>query len=361
MTLNKEKTYKRQDELMLFFNGNDIRVHNLEEYFKSRGVFLFSNTRRPLATVVSKFIYGVDSQEKIKRYIGTKAFPTVSGFILEPETSITFEELNRYFNANVLRTFENISDSKLLYVGVKHGVLVGEIEYSTTSSKTYSLFEVVTRNIRFEIINEGNVCIIFTFLEQAIDYSIVYGVINEIINTDSNIRFRIIEENLPVLGNTDKIHAFFKESISKINPLFEVIGITNFSRKKADDGNTKDLFEMNLLSGNLETKITGIDALISSLKNRSARLNGAGFVLHGRENGYLFLLKLISNDDKKRIEIGLNEIKKVPDGSMLESFSKKEDFYKFDSANVSDEEKKRQCPTFAVNSLYLYLFLVFHR
>jgi hypothetical protein len=179
------------------------------------------------------------------------------------------EKLKEYFNAHVGKVFEDIKKSTFIHLGVEINKLIGEIEYITTVSTGNSLFEILTRNIRFEIIKKKNTYIVSMLLEQENDYNIVYGVINTILSEDKHINFNIIEQNLSVLGNTGKIHTFFKESITEINSIYEFIGIINFSRKKADDGSTKDPFEMNLLDGNLETKLTNIEPLIKSLENRT--------------------------------------------------------------------------------------------
>ncbi|WP_410510163.1 hypothetical protein RSJ42_08610 [Methanosarcina hadiensis] len=342
MTQNYEKSYKSQQDLLVFFNDNNkVRIHNLEEYFQERGIITFADKRFSLAKFASNFIYGVDSQEKLKKYVGIKAFPTRSGFLLENKDNISIDEIKEYFNSHVGEVFEDIKNSTFVRLGIGTSKLIGEIEYTISDSTGSSLFEIITRKIEFEIIPINGAFIVSMLLKQENDYNIVLGIVNEIINRDTFFNLKLIEHNLVVFGSTDKINIFFKETIKEINKKYEFMGIINFTRKKAEDlNNATDSFEMKLIEGTLETKLISIEPLLTELKSRNARLSGAGFVFYDMVSNYFFMVRIDSNEKKKRIEISfIGDVKKIVANEDIESFTKKDDFYRLPSANLSEEQK----------------------
>ncbi len=340
MTQELEKSYKNNVNLNIFFNKNEVRIHNLYEYFKEKGIIAFSNTRAPIAKFASNFIYGIDSQEKLKNYIGIKAFPTISGILLKNEKNIPMEDLVEYFDLFTGIPFEDIKNSTLLPLKIDKDKLIGIVEYTTVDHTGNYLFEVITRHIEFEITAINGAFIVSMFLKKENDYNTIYGILKEITNKNPVFSLKPIEHNLDVFNTTNKKNVFFKEIIEEIYKKYQFLGIIKFTRTPAEDlNNATDAFEKLLREGTLETKLTNIEPLLSQLTNRNARLKGVGLVFKDKKLDYVYMIHLDSDEKKKRIEIGfISDVKSINDEEW-ETFTCKDDFDNLQSANYSPEQK----------------------
>lgn len=343
MTRRLEKSYKNNHALHVFFDRNDVKIHNLNEYFRDKGIISFANIRSPLALFASNFIYGVESQEDLKKYVGIKAFPTLSGILLTNKDNISLNVLKEYFSSKVNQEFENQKNAILNTPKIGRKKLTGTIEYITVNAPGKALFEIITRDIEFEINSIKGAFIISTLLKKENDYKIILGIVKEIIDKDRRFGFKVIEHNLDAFVTTKKKNKFFLEIIKEVDPKYEFLGIIKFTRTPAEDlNNSTDAFESLLGEGTLETKkLTNIEALIEHLTSRNARLKGAGLVFKDRNINHIYIINLDSNEAKKRIEIGFNsDVKRISDtDEKIETFTCKADFDKLESVPLSRDKK----------------------
>ena len=125
----KDSLFKEEYEIGLFFNSGYIRLHNAYEYLKEKGIFAFPNEMDGMGKFVSNLFIGIDSQDNLQKYMGIKAYPTMSGFILEsvPETSL--EEFQNYLNAHTNEILIEKNEAKLTHIFTEFNKLSGEVEY----------------------------------------------------------------------------------------------------------------------------------------------------------------------------------------------------------------------------------------
>lgn len=336
-----ESLFKDHHDLQMFFNSSHIRLHSIHEYFKERGVFIFSSKNDTTAMLASSFFIGIDSQEDIRRYTDVKAFPKISGFLLEPEIETPLKNMQEYLNSHIGEEFNNMHESKLLHVSIEKEKLIVTFEYTISEVFSYNIFDTVKKEASFEVSKIGNIFPITILLNRDTDYIVAKGIIRNLIKDDSDIKLKLIEHDLLKIPTTGKKHEFFKRLIQKLNPIYEVIGIIKYNRNKADDLNPLDSFEDDHLKGSQETKIMDISYLMENLQNRSAFLEGVNIVLHNKKFNHLFVISVISKDEKHRIEVGLaSDVKKIDKPDLLEKITDKKNINNFDSFDLSEIEKQ---------------------
>ncbi|MCQ1536132.1 hypothetical protein FTO70_10660 [Methanosarcina sp. KYL-1] len=342
MSGTKENSlFKDYHTLQLFFSSNHIRLHSAQEYFKERGVFAFANEKDAMASLASNFFIGIDSQENLLKYTGVKAFPKLSGFILEADVDVTLENLYDYLSTHIGNEFGDIKESKITHIVPEPNKLSIDIEYFIDEVTSYNIFETVKREANFEISKIGNTFIATLILNRDTDYSVVFGILSSIISNDSDLKLKLIESDLSIIPTTDKRHEFFRELMKVLDKEYEVLGIIKYNRNKADDLNTSDSFEDNHLKGSQEVKRMDINEILENLKKRSAFLEGANIILHDRRSSRLFVVQLLSKSNKRRFEIGLSgDVKKYEEPDTLEKVLTKSDINDLDSDHLTESDKQ---------------------
>ena len=205
---------------------------------------------------------------------------------------------------------------------------------------SFNIFDTVRRNATFEISKLNKNFLVSLILDRDSDYSVSYLIINTIITENRDLKLRLIELDLTRISVTSQRHRFFVELISELNKIHEIQGIIKYDRNKAKDLDTDDLFEKRHLRGNHEIDITDIDDLITNIEERGALLERTDIVVYNKRSKELFVMELISKDDKRKIEVGIGDIKHIDDAKSLEGIFNKNDINKLVSVNLSELEKK---------------------
>lgn len=339
-----ESLLKSSKDLEIFFNSNHVTLHSTQQYFKERGIFAFTSRTDYMAKFASMFVIGVDSQEEIKKIIDVKSFPYISGFILKANEDTSLEELQNYLRQHSNEEFE-VKSSSLINIIDEDDLFIGIFDYLNSDLNNIDLFQIVRRKQEFEVIkfeDSNDSFLVSIILKNPSDYFVLYGIINTIINRDHGIELNIIEHDLSKLELTKRIHEFFLELISNFGAKYEFLGPVKFYRSKAKDNHSTDDFEDSLLDGSQELKLTNIKRILTGLENRGAYLRGIELVLHDPLHDYIFIIKIIAEIDKKRIEIGfVGDVKQITSPEQIEKIVKKSDISKLESASVSNDEKQK--------------------
>ena len=333
--------FKDYHDLQIFFNSTHIRLHSIHEYFKERGVFIFSSKNEHTSMFASSFFIGIDSQEDIRRYTDVKAFPKISGFVLESENETPLKNMQEYLNSHISEEFNDVHKSKLLHVSIERDKLIVTFEYTISEVFSYNIFDAVKKEASFEVSKIGNIFLITILLNRDTDYIVARGIIRNLIKDDFDIKLKLIEHDLLKIPTTGKKHEFFKRLIHELNLIYEVIGIIKYNRNKADDLKPLDSFENDHLKGSQETKIMDLSYLMENLQSKSAFLEGVNIVLHNKKSNHLFVISVISKDEKHRIEVGLaSDVKKIDEPNLLEKIIDKKNISNFDSSDLSEIKKQ---------------------
>jgi hypothetical protein len=334
--------FKDFHELELFFSSDHIRLHSTQEYFKEKGIFAFSNEKDAMAGFASKFYVGADSLRNLIRFTGVKAFPKMSGFILDViDNDTSLEDLYDYFNSHKEEEFPKVKEGKITNVIIDQNIISLYVEYNINEIMSYNIFDTVKKEANFEISKNGNIFTVTLILNRNTDYSVIYGILNIITTNDPNIKLKLIESDLCLFPTTEKRHLFFEDLMEALNKKYEVIGIIKYNRNKAEDLNTDDSFEDNHLKGSQEVNRMSITEILENLRKRSAFLEGANVVLYNRKLKQLFVVQLLSKANKKRFEIGLaSDVKKVEQHDTVEKIRTKTDINDLESAYLNEYEKQ---------------------
>lgn len=334
-----ENLFKDFHALQLFFNSDHIRLHNIHEYLKERGVFAFAGTNESIANFACNFFIGFDSQEALRKYVDVKAFPKISGFVLESENDVSLGSFRDYLKVHISEKFK-IKDSTFINLNEEHGKLHGKVEYYISEPHTYNLFNTERKEATFEISKNEKSFTLKLILNRDTDYSVIHGIINNIIKNDLSIELKIIDHDLSKFITTRKRHDFFKELIEELNLEYESLGVVKYNRNKAIDLSTQDYFEDHHIKGNQEIEIMTLDELINNIEDRGALIEGVDIVLNDINLNQFFIFRLLSKDNKRRIEIGLaSDVKKIDDSDFVDNFKSKSDLSKLESMNLSENEK----------------------
>lgn len=334
--------FKDYHELELFFSSDHIRLRSTQEYFKEKGIFAFSNEKDAMARFASKFYIGADSLRNLMKFTGVKAFPKMSGFILDVgDSNTSLDDICNYFDSHKGEEFPKVKEGKLNSVIPDYNKVSLYVEYTINEITSYNIFDTVKKEANFEISKNGNIFTVTLILNRNTDYSVIYGILNLIITNDSELKLKLIESDLGLFPTTEKRHKFFEDLMEVLNKKYEVIGIIKYNRNKADDLYTGDSFEDNHLKGSQEVNRMSITEILENLRKRSAFLEGASVVLYDRKLKQLFVVQLLSKTNKKRFEIGLaSDVKKIEKPDDVDKILAKKDISDLESANLSENEKQ---------------------
>ncbi|WP_135604943.1 hypothetical protein [Methanococcoides sp. NM1] len=339
MTEGNEVQFKEHDKLEVFFNSEHIKLQNSLEFFKEKNVFVFAYTNNHLADFAKNFFLGIESQETLRKYIDINAYPKMSGFILLTSEDISLNDLKEYLSSHSEDSF-SFKKSTLLSINTDNEWIYGKIEYSVTEFASHNLFSTERKMVSFRISKNENHFNLKIKLNRDSDYSVVHKVIDSIIEKDSSINIKIVDLNLSFL-TTHKKHKFISEFIDEIDQTYDSVGIIRYGSNQANDLETDVPFDQFHLKSNNETNIIPIGQLTQTLEERAAALNSVHVIVYNKNDNFLFIIGLHSNEKKKRIEIGLKrDFKKVENHDQITAIKSKSDLDEFNSANIDDVEKE---------------------
>lgn len=334
-----DNLFKDYHELQLFFNSDHIRLHNIHQFLKEKGIFAFAHTTDSIAKFACGFFWGMDSLNSLKKYADVKAYPKITGFIIEPEKDISLGELRDYLSAHQGENFP-MKESTFINISEDQHKLYVKIGYHITNVHGYNIFNHERKEACIEI-SKHNGLFLFNMIQNlGADYSVAHGVINSIIKDDSSITFKLVEIDLSIFKTTKIRHEFFLKLIPELNTNFDVLGLIKYNRNKASDSNTNDFFEDKHLKGSQETAILSIEQLIQSLEKRGALVEGIEIVFYDTKNKHLFVLGILAKEDKRKVEVGLSGDTKRVDYDSLEKIKEKSDIAKYESMGLNESEKQ---------------------
>lgn len=335
-------SFKDSHDLNLFFNSSHIRLRSVQEYFKDKGIFAFSDEKEAMADFASKFYLGKDSQDNLIKYTDIKVFPRLSGFILDVEVmDASIEDIYNYFDAHTGDLFKEVKESRITRIVPECNRINVYVQYKINEVTSYNIFDTVIKEANFEISKNDDLFTVTLMLNRDTDYAVIYGILTNIITKDSHLKLKLIESDLSKIPTTEKRHSFFKELLDKLNEVYEVNDIIKYSRNKAEDLNTADFFEGRHMKGNLEVKRMNINEIVDNLLARSAVLEGVNVILCNRNFKQLFVVQLLSKSNKGRFEIGMaSDIKEIDNCNSISKIHTKDDIIDLESCHLTEYEKQ---------------------
>lgn len=332
--------FKDYHELQLFFNSDHIRLHNIHQFLKEKGIFAFAHTNDSVARFACGFFWGLDSLNSLKKYADIKAYPKITGFIVEAEEDITLGKVRDYFNVHVGKNFST-KESTFINISEDHHKLYIKIGYSITNIHGYNIFNHEKKEAYVEVSKHGRLFLFNLIQNLGSDYSVVHSVINLIIKDDSSIKLKLIEVDLSIFNATKVRHEFFLQLIKALNnEKNEILGLIKYNRNKASDSTTTDSFEDNHLKGSNEIKLMTIEQVIANLEKRGALVEGIEIVFYDSKNKHLFILGLLAKEDKRKVEVGLIGDSKKIEYESLVKIKSKSDITKYESMGLNETEKQ---------------------
>lgn len=333
----KESLFKEDHELKIFFHSNHIRLHNAYEYLKERGIFAFPNEIEGMANLVSKFYLGIDSQENLQKYVGVKAYPYISGFILEKSSDISLDNLYNYLNAHIDKVLIEEKEGKLVQILTEHDRLIVEVEYFS-AVKSQNIFDTIKRSAIFEISKINESFSISFILNRDLDYKIIFSILNFIIQKDSELKLKLIEYNYSLFPKTSQKHELLLELLDYLDENYNVLGIIRFYRDKAEDIGTPDNFEDKLRKGHQEIKLMEPLEVLKNIEERGAFIEGVDVPIYLESSNYFFIIRI--KTQKERLEIGLlGDVKKIDRPELLEEDLDRELISSLEIIHLSEVEK----------------------
>jgi hypothetical protein len=331
--------FKDYHELQLFFNSDHIRLHNIHQFLKEKGIFAFAHTTDSIAKFSCGFFWGIDSLNSLKKYADIKAYPKITGFVVESENNISLGDLRDYLNNHVGDKFP-AKESTFISISEDQHKLYLKIGYHITNLHGYNIFKNETKEACIEV-SKHNGLFLFNLIQNlGSDYSVVHKVINSIIKDDSSLKLKLVEIDLSIFKTTKIRHDFFLNLVHALDTNLDVLGLIKYNRNKASDSTTTDFFEDNHLKGSNETKILSIEQLIENLEQKGALVEGFDIVFHDTKKKHLFVLGLLAKEDKRKVEVGLIGDTKRVDYDSLEKIKEKSDIVKYESMGLNENEKQ---------------------
>lgn len=333
----KDSLFKEEYEIGLFFNSGYIRLHNAYEYLKEKGIFAFPNEMDGMGKFVSNLFIGIDSQDNLHKYMGIKAYPTMSGFILEgvPETSL--EEFQNYLNAHTNEILIEKNEAKLTHIFTEFNKLSGEVEYFGPV-RGYNIFDTVKRSATFEITETNNSFSMSFLLNRDSDYYVIHNILSTILQNDLELELKLIEYNYAIFPTTNQRHELLLQLLNQLGRKYKVLGVIKYYRNKAEDLSTPDDFEERLRRGNQEIEIMDAKEVLINLEARGACVEGVNVPLYLDSSNYFFVIQMKAK--KGRLELGLvGDIRKIDNSEILEGTLNREFITSLEIIHLSENEK----------------------
>ena len=368
-----DSLFKKSDDLRLFFYSDHIKLTKAKEYFKNKGILLYTNTKEGLSLFAKDLFLASKSLKELETYSELKANPTVSGFAFkinhEFSTNNILKDLLKILNDKVdprlMSSISDFGDNFLIIPEVK-GRIISVYEYNNSIEcimeymsfkKGLNLFQSSVREAHCWIERFEDYIIVFFVENRTTDFHIIKKILIEVIEKNNIAEFCPI--SLGFFDTTKEKHNTLEQLINTIeneDKEKDIIGAIKYFGDRAPDYLINNKFEKAHRKRSNELDVFPIKEILKNLEERQACAYGMDIVYTKIDK--LYILSILCDGESFKIQfLGFKNMFDV-DSTLINTIDK---IQKLENIPITQDEKdvidKRIWKIFAKNYLNIILNL----